>query len=78
MAFKEWLTRLLFWGGERTLQDRAREFLQRPSPFGDYAPDNLTDGLIRRYLNGGPWDDPEFRDLLSICIAAAQSRSHRS
>ena len=54
------------------LRDRARRFLERPYPLGNYAEDNLTDGFIRRYIEGGSWDDPELQELLRLCYGQAQ------
>jgi hypothetical protein len=60
------------------LKARAQRFLQRPFPLGPYAEGNLTDGFIHRYVQGGPWKDPELRDLLQLCMfnALTESQSH--
>jgi hypothetical protein len=54
------------------LRARAEAFLRRPYPLGERAPGNLTDGLIARYVAGGPWDDGELHLMLSLCLALAQ------
>lgn len=55
------------------LRSRAQQFLARPYPGGAYVADNLTDGFIRRYIDGGPWDDSELRELLRMCFFFAES-----
>jgi len=55
------------------LRARAQRLLERPYPLGAYAEDNLTDGFIRRYIDGGPWADPELQDLLRLCYLTAES-----
>ncbi len=57
------------------LRDRAQRFLERPYPLGNYVEDNLTDGFIRRYIEGGPWDDCELEELLRFCYAEAQTQA---
>jgi hypothetical protein len=57
------------------LKARARRFLALPYPFGNYAEGNLTDGFIHRYVQGGPWNDPELQDLLRLCLLTAQSEA---
>jgi hypothetical protein len=37
---------------------------------------NLT-GLIRRYVASEPWDDPELRNQLSLCLQTAQTEAAR-
>jgi hypothetical protein len=54
------------------LRVRAQKFLERPYPLGAYAEDNLTDGFIRRYIDGRPWDDPELQELLRLCYVTAE------
>jgi hypothetical protein len=49
------------------LRVRAQRFLERPSPLGDSAADNLTDGFLRRSSKGGPWDAPDLHDWLRLC-----------
>jgi len=49
------------------LRRRSARFLARPFPLPNYAPGNLTDGFIQRYIDGGPWDDPDLPDLLALC-----------
>lgn len=54
------------------LRARAEEFLRRPYPNGEPVPDNITDGLITRFVAGGPRDDPELHDLLTLCLMIAR------
>ena len=58
------------------LRSRAEAFLHRPFPLGERAPGNLTDCLIARYLAGGPWDDPELVELLSLCHMSAVTEAN--
>jgi hypothetical protein len=59
------------------LKAPAKRFLRRPYPYDDYAEENLTDGLIQRYVDGGPLDDPELQELLGFCVlnALAEAQS---
>lgn len=57
------------------LESQARRFLERPLPPGNYGGDSLADDFIRRYLGGGPWDDPELRNLLRLCFFTAQTEA---
>jgi hypothetical protein len=63
--------------GMSDLRSRAEAFLRRPFPLGQRAPANLTDGLITCYVAGGPWDDRELLELLSLCLMNAQSEAAR-
>lgn len=58
------------------LRDRARRFLEldAPEPSASIA-GSLTEGMIRRYLAGGPWppEDAELRDLLRFCYFTAET-----
>jgi tetratricopeptide (TPR) repeat protein len=52
------------------LQSRAAAFLHGPRIISE--PEATFADLIARYLAGAAWDDAELRNLLSLCITAAQ------
>jgi tetratricopeptide (TPR) repeat protein len=55
------------------LQSRAAAFLMGPRIISE--PGATFADLIARYLAGAAWDDAELRNLLSLCIIAAQNEA---
>src|SRR5205807_10346029 len=48
------------------LHSRAAAFLQAPCIISEPGATVMT--LVGRYLAGAAWDDPELRNLLSLCL----------
>ena len=44
------------------LRDRALQFMERPLPPGIPDTESQTHDFIRRYIQGGPWDDPSLQE----------------
>ncbi len=63
---------------ENDLRSRARELLERPFPIPEGTEDNITDNLIRRYIERGPWDDPELQNLLRLCFYMADDQAEKT
>ena len=57
------------------LRSRAEALLHRPFPGGERESGDPTNALIARYLAGGPWDDAEQLEQLSLSLMIAQSAS---
>ena len=55
------------------LRSRAEAYLDGPRIISE--PGASLTRLIARYVAGKPWDDPEVRNLLSHCLATAQTEA---
>ncbi|MEW6711231.1 MAG: DUF4259 domain-containing protein [Candidatus Riflebacteria bacterium] len=48
------------------LRDKAVRFLQGIVPFDGYTSESETEDLIRRYIDGRPWNEPCLKDCLRL------------
>ena len=54
-----------------TLLDRAVRFLQGIVPFEGYSSETEVEDYIRRYVTGGPWDEPGLQEGMRLCYSVA-------
>lgn len=54
---------------EDNLRDRATRFLQGIVPFEGYTSETQVEDHIRRYIAGGPQDEPGMHDELRLCYS---------
>jgi len=57
------------------LRSRARAYLSGPCIISE--PGASLTRLIKRYAASEPWNDPELRNLLSLCLQTAQTEAAR-
>jgi hypothetical protein len=57
------------------LRSRAQAYLSGPCIISE--PEASMTRLIERYAASEPWNDPELRSLLSLCLQTAQTEAAR-
>ena len=57
------------------LRSLAVKLLRGPCCISENEPEPAAVGLITRYVDGEPWDDPEVLNQLSRCLSFAQAEA---